>query len=66
MTVGSLGTSTTYAGKFGEAPGAVATLVKVGAGTLTLTGDAAYTGGTTISDGALRIGDGGTSGTLAG
>ncbi|MFC7398203.1 autotransporter-associated beta strand repeat-containing protein [Chelatococcus sp. GCM10030263] len=36
------------------------------AGTLTLTGDHSYTAGTTIGDGVLQIGDGGTSGTLAG
>ncbi|MFN3536594.1 MAG: beta strand repeat-containing protein, partial [Brevundimonas sp.] len=35
-------------------------------GTLVLTGNAAHTGGTEIAHGALRIGDGGTTGSLAG
>ncbi|MEX1829799.1 autotransporter domain-containing protein [Luteibacter sp. CQ10] len=39
-------------------------LTKTGAGMLTLTGNAAYSGITTIADGTLRVGDGGTRGTL--
>jgi outer membrane autotransporter protein len=38
----------------------------IGAGTTTLTGDSTYTGLTTIAAGALRLGDGGTSGSIAG
>ncbi|MDG4879059.1 autotransporter-associated beta strand repeat-containing protein, partial [Mesorhizobium sp. WSM4935] len=41
-------------------------LLKQGAATLTLTGDHSYSAGTTISAGTLQIGNGGTSGTLAG
>lgn len=41
-------------------------LVKTGAATLTLTGDNTYTGGTTISAGTLQLGNGGTTGSLAG
>ena len=41
-------------------------LEKQAAGTLTLTGDHSYSGGTTIAAGVLRIGNGGASGTLAG
>lgn len=41
-------------------------LVKTGVGTLTLVGDNAYTGGTTVSNGILQIGNGGTSGSVMG
>ncbi len=41
-------------------------LTKSGAGTLTLTGASNYSGGTTIGAGTLQIGNGGTSGSLAG
>ncbi len=41
-------------------------LNKLGAGTLTLTADNTYSGGTTISNGTLQIGGGGTSGWIAG
>jgi outer membrane autotransporter protein len=41
-------------------------LIKNGSGTLTLTGNHTYSGGTTISAGTLQIGDGGTSGSIAG
>jgi fibronectin-binding autotransporter adhesin len=42
------------------------TLTKLGAGILTLTGNNSYTGLTTISAGALQIGNGGTNGSVAG
>lgn len=41
-------------------------LTKAGASTLTLTGNAGHTGGTTISQGALQIGNGGATGKIAG
>uniref|UniRef100_UPI0026301576 autotransporter outer membrane beta-barrel domain-containing protein n=1 Tax=uncultured Roseibium sp. TaxID=1936171 RepID=UPI0026301576 len=41
-------------------------LTKSGAETLTLTGTNTHTGGTTISAGTLKVGDGGTSGSLSG
>ena len=37
-----------------------------GTGTLILAGDSAYTGGTTVSAGTLQIGNGGTTGSVAG
>ncbi|MEZ2407233.1 autotransporter-associated beta strand repeat-containing protein [Bosea sp. RCC_152_1] len=39
---------------------------QVGSGTTLLTGNSGYTGGTTISDGTLQLGNGGTSGSIAG
>jgi fibronectin-binding autotransporter adhesin len=44
--------------------GGFETLAKNNAGTLTLTGDHIYASGTTISDGTVQIGNGGSSGTL--
>lgn len=41
-------------------------LTKVGGGNLTLTGNNTFTGGTSINAGTLLLGDGGTSGALAG
>ncbi len=42
------------------------TLTKSGAGTLILTGENTYSGGTTISAGTLQIGNGGTTGSISG
>ena len=41
-------------------------LTQVGTGTTTLTGTNTYTGGTTISAGTLQLGNGGTTGSVAG
>lgn len=46
--------------------GGVGALTKTGIGTLLLTADNTYTGGTTISAGTLQLGNGGTSGSIAG
>ncbi|MDQ8728877.1 autotransporter-associated beta strand repeat-containing protein [Bradyrhizobium sp. LHD-71] len=51
---------------YGGAVSGSGALTKFGAGRLTLTGNSTYTGGTTISAGTLRIGDGGTSGSIVG
>src|SRR5215469_9016188 len=42
------------------------TVTQSGAGTLTLTGGNTYTGATTISAGTLQLGNGGTTGSVAG
>lgn len=39
---------------------------KLGSGTTTLTGDSRYSAGTTIADGTLELGNGGTSGSILG
>ena len=54
--------SLTYAGVISGA----GDLRQAGTGTTILTGISTYTGGTTISAGTLQIGDGGTSGAIAG
>ncbi|SDL30515.1 outer membrane autotransporter barrel domain-containing protein [Modicisalibacter muralis] len=55
-------TDTSYAGIISGAGG----LTKTGAGALTLSGANTYTGGTTINSGTLQLGDGGTTGSIAG
>jgi fibronectin-binding autotransporter adhesin len=65
LTVGSLNTSTTLSGGISDDT-LGGNLVKVGAGTLTLSGGNAYAGGTTISAGTLQIGAGSTTGTIIG
>lgn len=56
------GTSLTAAGAI-EGAGS---LTKAGVGTLILTADNLYVGGTIIEDGILQLGDGGTSGSILG
>jgi autotransporter-associated beta strand protein len=60
LTVGGNDLSTTVSGVIadgGSSGGTGGALVKVGNGTLTLTGANTYTGGTTINGGTLQIGD---------
>ena len=69
LTVGSNNLSTTVSGTIqdgGEFGGVGGSLVKVGTGTLTLSGANTYTGGTTINSGTLQLGDGGASGSIIG
>jgi fibronectin-binding autotransporter adhesin len=51
---------------FGGVISGAGTLQQIGAGTTVLTGTNTYTGGTTISAGALQLGNGGTSGSIVG
>lgn len=62
------GTIETWAGTTFTTSGTIVgdQLVKQGWGTLVLTGSASHGGGTAISAGMLQIGDGGTTGELAG
>ena len=57
--------STTFSGVIDNGSGTLA-LTKEGIGTLTLTGDNTYTGGTTIAAGTLKLGNGGTKGSILG
>ena len=56
LTTGTLNTDTTYSGVIQNGAG-VLSLVKVGAGTQTLTGTNTYTGGTTLFAGTLAAGN---------
>ena len=73
LTVGGNNLSTEVSGVISDGtcgcfgPGGTGgSLVKVGTGTLLLTGINTYTGGTTISAGTLQLGNGGTTGSIMG
>lgn len=68
IEVGAKNTSTTYSGIIGRTSTNAAweiNLTKVGTGTLILTANNNYVGTTTISNGALQIGTGGTTGSFS-
>jgi len=59
--------STTVSGNDGGlSGGSGASLIKLGAGTLILSGNNTYTGLTAVLNGTLQLGDGGTSGSILG
>lgn len=64
VTFNTNGNDVTLANAFGEFGNAG--LVKAGLGKLTLVDEGAYWGDTTISEGSLQLGSGGTTGTLTG
>ena len=64
LTVGTDGTTNTFAGTIADGSSSGGSLVKDGSSTQILTGNNSYTGTTTISGGTLQIGAGGTTGTL--
>ena len=69
LIVGLNGLSTTVSGTIndgGASGGIGASLVKLGAGTLILSGDNTYTGLTAVLAGTLQLGDGGISGSIIG
>ena len=68
LTLGGLGRDDAIGGVIqdgGSAGGTGGSIVKTGAGTLTLTGANSYTGVTTVNGGTLLIGGGGTTGSIA-
>ena len=62
LTVGNLNTSTLFSGVISDTNNGK--LVKVGTGTLTLSGNNTFAGGTTINGGILQVGNNGPTGTL--
>lgn len=65
LSAGADNTSTLFSGVLANGSSVLA-LNKVGLGTFILTGANTYTGGTTISGGALQLGAGGVSGSIVG
>ena len=61
LAIGGNNQSTTFSGQIVGG----GSIVKAGSGTLVLTGDNTYSGGTTINAGTLQIGNGGTTGSVA-
>ena len=69
LTLGGNNLSTTVSGTIadgGLVGGTGGSLTKVGTGTTILSGDNEYTGLTTITQGVLQLGNGGTTGSVAG
>lgn len=67
LTIGGNNQSTSYSGQLWQAASdSNASLIKVGTGTLTLSGTTNYTGGTTISGGTLSVSSNGHLGASSG
>ena len=64
LTVGHDNSSTIFAGILKNGTTAALGLTKTGTGTLILTGNNTYTGGTTIQAGTLQLGKGGVTGSI--
>lgn len=66
-TTNAAGGSLTWSGSLANANGGSNTVnfTKNGPGTLVLSGDSTYSGATTVNEGTLQVGDGGTTGSIA-
>jgi fibronectin-binding autotransporter adhesin len=62
--IGDKNLDTTFAGTIANGSTGPTTIVKVGTGTLTLTGNNTYGGSTVVSNGVLALGDGITDGSI--
>lgn len=65
ISLGAKNSSTTFSGNISTNQNGTINVVKVGSGTLTLSGANAYRGETTIGNGVLQIGAGGTTGSIS-
>lgn len=65
LVIGAKGSSTIFSGNISSNLNGTNSLIKVGAGTLTLAGTNTYHGTTTISNGVLQIGNNGTIGSFS-
>ena len=65
LTIGDANNST-FRGVIEDHTSGSGSVLKTGSGTITLTGENTYTGGTTIEEGTLQLGDGGTTGSIVG
>jgi fibronectin-binding autotransporter adhesin len=66
LTTGGDNTSTEFSGVIQNGGAGTLGLTKNGSGTFTLSGSNTYTGTTTVSAGTLQVGNGGTTGSVAG
>ncbi len=65
ITIGSDGSSTSYAGSLADIGAAALALAKTGAGLLSLTGGSSYSGATTVSSGTFALAGSGSLGNTA-
>ncbi|HXT12196.1 MAG TPA: autotransporter-associated beta strand repeat-containing protein [Candidatus Angelobacter sp.] len=63
--IGAKNLDTAFAGTIADGNSGPTAIAKVGAGTLTLTGNNTYTGSTIVSNGVLALGDGTTDGFIS-
>src|SRR5206468_2182746 len=65
LTTGGDNTNTTFSGMLTDGSSSLG-FIKTGSGTILITGNNTYTGGTFIGAGTLQLGNGGTTGSISG